>query len=90
MNLSLSTDLQKLIDDRVKSGQYATPEDVVAAALLTLDQQERKGEFSPGELDELLAEGERSIEQEGTLDGEEAYRQRCERRAKASGRGQGQ
>jgi Arc/MetJ-type ribon-helix-helix transcriptional regulator len=35
MNLSLDPEVQKLIDERVKSGRYATPEDVVAAALLT-------------------------------------------------------
>ena len=87
MNLSLSPNLQKLIDDRVKSGKYATPEDVVAAALLTLDRQERLGDFEVGELDELLAEGERSLE-EGPLDGEEAFQRRRERRTKARDMGQ--
>jgi Arc/MetJ-type ribon-helix-helix transcriptional regulator len=83
MNLSLSSNIQKLIDKRVKSGQYATAEDVVAAAILTLEQQERFGDFAPGEVEELLAEGERSIEQEGTIDGEEAFRGRRDRRARA-------
>lgn len=81
MNLSLDPKLQKLIDERVKSGQYASAEDVVAAALLTLDQQERFGGFAAGELDTLLAEGEQSIVDEGTLDGEEAFRLRQKRRA---------
>ena len=81
MNLSLDPEVTKLIEERVKSGKYATPEDVIAAAVLTLDQQERPGDFAPGELDELLAEGERSIEQEGTLDGEDAFRLRRRRRA---------
>jgi antitoxin ParD1/3/4 len=83
MNLSLSPELQKLINDRVNSGKYATPEDVVTAAVISLDQQEQFGEFEPGEVDELLAEGERSIKEEGTLDGDEALRQRRERRAQA-------
>lgn len=81
MNLLLGPEMQKLIDERVKSGRYATPEDVVAAALLTLDQQEQFGDFASGELDELLAEGERSIKRDGTLDGNEAFRLRWERRA---------
>jgi antitoxin ParD1/3/4 len=81
MNLSLDPKLQKLIEERVKSGRYATAEDVVAAALLTLDQQERFGDFVPGELDELLAEGEQSIKEDRTLDGEEAFRLRKTRRA---------
>ena len=81
MNLSLDPEMQRLIDERVKSGRYATPEDVVAAALLTLDQQEWFGDFDQGELDELLAAGERSITQDGMLDGGEAFRIRRERRA---------
>lgn len=44
MNLSLDPEVQRLIDERVMSGKYATPEDVVAAAVRTLDQNERLGE----------------------------------------------
>ena len=80
MNLPLGQELQKLIDDRVSSGRYATPEDVVAAALRTLDQQENSGDFPPGELDDLLAEGEASIARDGTLDGAEAFRRRRDQR----------
>jgi antitoxin ParD1/3/4 len=83
MNLALNPELEKLIDERLKTGKYATAEDVVAAALLSLDQQERFGDFEPGELNQLLAEGERSIEQEGTLDGDVAYQQRRDRRAQS-------
>jgi putative addiction module CopG family antidote len=68
MNWSLPPKIQRLIDERVRSGKYKTPEDVVAAAVATLDQQEAAGAFDPGELDRLLEEGERS----GTaLDGEQ-------------------
>jgi antitoxin ParD1/3/4 len=68
MNLSLPPQIQRLIDERVKSGKYGTPEDVVAAAVAHLDQQERFGDFEPGELDRLLQEGEDSGP---TLDGEQ-------------------
>lgn len=81
MNLAIEPQLQHLIEERVKSGKYATAEDVVAAAVATLEQQERFGDFQSGELDELLQEGERSIEQEGTLDGEESFQRRRARRA---------
>ena len=81
MNLSLSPDVQKLIHDRVTSGKYASAEEVVAAAIVALDQQEQFGDFEAGELDEFLAEGEESIHQDGTLDGDEAFRLRRERRA---------
>jgi antitoxin ParD1/3/4 len=81
MQLSLSPDVQQLIQERVNSGKYPTAEDVVAAAIRALDQQEQFGDFEADELDHLLAEGERSIEQEGTLDGDEAFRLRSLRRA---------
>lgn len=81
MILSLKPDVQKLIDERVASGKYSSAEDVVAAAIITLDQKEQFGDFDPGELVNLLSEGERNIEREGTLDGDEAFRLRCERRA---------
>jgi Arc/MetJ-type ribon-helix-helix transcriptional regulator len=74
MNLSLNPEIQKFIDERVKSGAYATPEDVVAAALLL-------GDFAPGELDLLLAKGEQSIASDGTLDGDQAFQIRRERRS---------
>jgi putative addiction module CopG family antidote len=80
MNLTIPPDSQKFIEDRVKSGRYATPEDVVAAALRTLEDREKFADFEPTELDDLLAEGERSIATEGTLDGEEAFRLRREQR----------
>ena len=52
-----------------------------AEVIAALDQQERIGDFDAGELDIHLAEGERSIQQDGTLDGEEAFQQRRQRRA---------
>jgi Arc/MetJ-type ribon-helix-helix transcriptional regulator len=67
MDLSLDAGARKLIDERVRSGKYATPEDVVTAALHALEQGERAGEFAPGEWDALLAEGEASG---AALDGE--------------------
>ena len=81
MNVSLKPDVQKLIDERVNSGKYSSPEEVVEAAIMALDQLENFGDFEAGELDGLLAEGEQSIEQEGTLEGEDAFRLRTQRRA---------
>jgi len=81
MNLSLEPDVQKLIDERVKSGKYSSPEEVVEAAIMALEQLEYFADFDAGELDGLLAEGEQSIQRDGTLDGEEAYRVRAQRRA---------
>ena len=81
MILSLKPAVQQLIEEQVTSGKYSTPEDVVAAAIMALDQREQFGDFETGELDRLLAESERSIEQDGTLDGDEAFQARVQRRA---------
>lgn len=60
MKLSLPAKTLKLIDARVKSGKYRSAEDVVSAAISQLDQHEQRGDFQAGELDRLLAEGEKS------------------------------
>jgi len=43
INLALDPDVLQLIADRVQSGQYPTPEAVIAAAVRVLDQQEQLG-----------------------------------------------
>jgi Arc/MetJ-type ribon-helix-helix transcriptional regulator len=73
----LSAQTRQLIEDRMKRGGYASPDDVVAAALASLDQHERFGDFEPGELDRLLAEGEADGD---FLDGAEALAARRRRR----------
>src|SRR5438270_6020709 len=73
MNLSLPAEIQRLIEDRVRSGKYPTPEDVVAAAIATLDQQDRFGDFAPGELDALMAAGERDIERGDVMDADQGF-----------------
>lgn len=40
MNITLSSELKKIIDEKVKVGGYATPHDVIRAALDALQQQE--------------------------------------------------
>jgi len=60
MQLTLDNELQRRITDRVNSGQYASPEEVIAAALVALEHEEHTLEFAPGELDRLIAEGEAS------------------------------
>lgn len=73
MQLVLPPNFQRMIDERVESGKYPTPEDVVAAALSMLDQKEAHGEFSEGELDALLAEGEAAIRRGEVMEGDAAF-----------------
>ena len=80
MTVTLSPDARRLVEKQLQSGRYASPDQVVAAALALL-AQESSPDFAPGELDVLLAEAEQSIETEGTLDGNDAFEAR--RRARS-------
>jgi len=82
MQLSLPARFRKLIDDRVKSGKYATPEDVVKAALTTLDQNDRFPDFAPGELDQLIQEGEKSLKRDGPIPAADVFKEIRQRSAK--------
>jgi Arc/MetJ-type ribon-helix-helix transcriptional regulator len=74
----LKPETRNLIHARMKRGGYSSPDDLVVAALASLEQQERFGDFAPGELGRLLAEGEASGP---FLDGAEALATRRRRRA---------
>ena len=67
MQNSVSSELQQFIDDQLASGAYSTPEDVLRAAMAALKQSHQFGDFAPGELDQLIARGERSLDSESPL-----------------------
>jgi Arc/MetJ-type ribon-helix-helix transcriptional regulator len=56
-NASLSPDAHRLIEDRMKRGDFATGDALVQEGLASLSQREAEGEFDPGEWDQLLDEG---------------------------------
>ncbi len=87
MQITLPTEVEKFVHEKMKSGAYSTAEDVVREAFVALEQQESFGDFAPGELDELLGEGEASIAAEGTLDGDAAFNARRARRETSRGGG---
>jgi putative addiction module CopG family antidote len=60
MELTLEPDVKKFIDDCVDSGEFATPQEVVSAAMRWFASNHGQVEFAPGELDRLVAEGEAS------------------------------
>ena len=86
MQLRISSLSERIIESHVESGRFANPEAVVDAALQLLEQQESAGDFAPGELDRLLAEGERSVNRGEVLDGEAAFARRIARLGAELGR----
>jgi Arc/MetJ-type ribon-helix-helix transcriptional regulator len=53
MNLSLPAEIQRAIDERVKSGRYHCAEDVVAAAVISLGQRELVSQLNAAELEAI-------------------------------------
>ena len=76
MNLSLPPHVQQLIEDRIRSGKYHSAEDVIVAAMASLEQQEQPGDFEPGEMDRLIEEG---LSSGAPLDGEQVFAELRER-----------
>lgn len=62
MKLKLSAQTEKAIESRLQSGKYESAEAVITAAMGQLDQAESLTGFKSGELEALLAAGERSGE----------------------------
>jgi antitoxin ParD1/3/4 len=86
MNVSLTPDLQRFVDEKVATGGYSSPEDVVRAALASLQQAEKFGDFQPGELDSLIREGEKSLEYGGPIAADQVF---ADLRRKSNGRRSG-
>lgn len=82
MKLNLVPEATRLVKARLKSGRYASPEDVVLAALQLLMQQP-DDQFAAGELRKLLDVADQDIERGNVLDGEQVLREFRVLRARA-------
>jgi len=56
MQIALEPKMRKFVESQLKSGLYDRADDVVAAALGRLMQDERANSFAPGELRKLIEE----------------------------------
>jgi Arc/MetJ-type ribon-helix-helix transcriptional regulator len=75
MNITLEKpDLEKFLEDQIKAGRFDSAEDLVAAAVARLQFDVSEGEFDPGELEALVAEGEADIRRGDVIDSGEAFR----------------
>ncbi len=80
MNIVLSKDTQKLLEECMNKGGYENAEDAVRAGLMYLKQQVTGGDFAPGELAALLAQADADIEKGNLIDREEVFRDICRMR----------
>lgn len=67
MTVKIGSELEQMIDAKVRSGQYASAEDVVRAGLLSLQQQEGVENLSTPELTAVFPDLRAKIA-EGLLD----------------------
>jgi Arc/MetJ-type ribon-helix-helix transcriptional regulator len=75
MDSILNPEVGKLIDDEVKSGRYSNPAEFLNEAVHHFVIARDLGqEFSPAELDKLIAEGLENLDANGGMDGEEFFR----------------
>lgn len=76
MDITLKPELKKLIEDEVKSGRSSDPNDFLNRAVYHyLVARELGVEYTPEEIDSMIAEGLDDIERGDTIDGEKAFRQ---------------
>jgi len=79
MNLSLPPEIEKLIEDFIRSGRYESAEHVITAGVVMLDQQHRiiDGDLKESDLDinEKIAEGLADIAAGNVVDGDAFFDQ---------------
>ena len=76
MNVTPKPELEKLIDDEVKSGRSTDSNEFLNRAVYHYVLARDLGqEYSPEEMDRMIAEGLDDIEAGNTIDGEDAFRQ---------------
>jgi putative addiction module CopG family antidote len=61
MNVALRPELKKFVEKEVKAGRYESVDDVLAAAVTRLMQEDQGIDFKPGELQALIDKGEADI-----------------------------
>jgi hypothetical protein len=76
MNVTLKPELARLIQEDIKSGRSADPDEFLNRAVYHYVVARDLGEvFTPEEIDQMISEGLDDIERGDTIDGEEALRQ---------------
>jgi antitoxin ParD1/3/4 len=87
MNVSLTPELEKFVEERVATGRYQTASEVVREGLRLLELRDRDREAAFKELKAKLKRGVEQAERGELIDGDKVFaeiRDRLERRRKES------
>lgn len=82
MNISLSPELEQLIEAKVKSGMYNSASEVVRAGLRLLQEQDELRQIRLRELKREVQVGLDEIDRGEIVDGDEAFQELRERNLK--------
>lgn len=75
MNVSLSPELERLIEEKVKSGMYNSASEVIRAGLRLLQEQDELRQIRLQELRREAQKGLEQIERGEVVDGDEVFRE---------------
>jgi antitoxin ParD1/3/4 len=81
MELTITPELEGLIQQKVDSGAYDTPQQVVENAVYRLNQDDGDFGWDPGELQAAIDEGWEEAERGEAMSGDEARQLLAEMRA---------
>lgn len=84
-NINLTPKMDRFVDAKIRSGQYANASEVLRAGLRALDQDEREGKAKLEALRAAVQAGEASGTAQGDVIGE--VRERIRKRAQVLGNG---
>lgn len=74
MNVSLTPEFERLIDERVKSGRYTSASEVIREALRLLDRFDEAQQRGLVELNQKIDEGLAQADRGELISGEESHR----------------
>jgi antitoxin ParD1/3/4 len=86
MNVSLTPELEKLVDDRVKSGRYTSASEVIREALRLLERFDHAQQHALVELNQKIDEGLAQAERGEVISGTASRRRTQALRRKLSRR----
>jgi antitoxin ParD1/3/4 len=82
MNVSLSPELEHLVEEKVKSGMYNSASEVIRAGLRLLQEQDELRQIRLRELKREVQQGLDEIERGEVVDGDEVFQELRERNLK--------
>jgi antitoxin ParD1/3/4 len=79
MNVHLTSELEKLVHNKVKTGRYNSASEVVREALRLLEEHDHIRQMRMQEIRKKIDEGWESLQRGEGIDGEEAFKTLAQR-----------